>query len=96
MHCHRSSAVIGKARVSPLPLLPEPGTQSNQMSIPIRHHFLAEFFQRRWADPLDGRVFRYTRPFRSVVVDKVYPSQTGYEKQLYSVPSRRSQGAPSG
>ncbi len=57
------------------------------MSIPIKHHYLPEFFQRRWAGA-DGKVTEYRRPHAGVILRRVHPSQTGFQRELYAVPSR--------
>lgn len=56
------------------------------MSNPIKHHYLPQFFLRRWAGP-DGKVTEYQRPHDRVIMKRKFPSETGYEKELYSIPS---------
>ena len=60
------------------------------MSAPIRHHYLPVFYLVRWAGE-DGKVCRFHRPFREVVVSRRIPDNTGYEDRLYSL-----EGAPAG
>ncbi len=57
------------------------------MSIPIKHHFLPEFYMRSWAD-LTGQVVAYGRPYKDVEVKRRYPSEIGFKKELYSIKSR--------
>ncbi|PHY13446.1 hypothetical protein CSW58_05710 [Caulobacter sp. B11] len=59
------------------------------MSIPLDHHYLPEFFQKRWTADADPLVWRFTRPYQKLDVKRVYPSQAGFVPGLYSVPSRQ-------
>lgn len=53
---------------------------------PRRHHFIPEFYQRRWAGD-DGRVERFQRVETGKIVDRrVFPSEAGWEKDLYRDP----------
>ena len=54
------------------------------MSIPIDHHYLPEFYLRRWTRA--GKLYRYVRPIESARIHqkKVSPAATGYEPHLYS------------
>lgn len=63
------------------------------MSIPLDHHYLPEFFQKRWASEADPQVWRFTRPYKKLDAKKVYPSQAGFESGLYSIPSRSDPAA---
>ncbi len=54
------------------------------MNQPQRHHYLPEFYLQRWAAG-DGRVFRYHRPHRQVVISRLPPKYTGFEKGLYTL-----------
>jgi hypothetical protein len=54
------------------------------MSDPEKHHYLPVFYLKQWA-ALDGRVIRYHRPHREVVVHPIAPKNTGYEQGLYSL-----------
>lgn len=58
------------------------------MSVPIDHHFLPEFYLRRWTNAVDGQVIEFRRPYREVVWKRRYPSATGYQPRLYTIPSR--------
>lgn len=58
------------------------------MPEPKRHHYLPEFYLRRWAK--DGKVWRFLRPNgpRSVVHAKfVAPKSAGFKTELYSYPN---------
>ena len=59
---------------------------------PRRHHYLPEFFLKRWAGA-DGRVFAYSRPYRDVVRRRVFPSETGFELDLYAALARATPAA---
>lgn len=53
------------------------------MSTPKKHHYLPQFFMRRWAD-VEGKVIEYRRPRNDLVHKKKDPAQTGYVNELYS------------
>jgi hypothetical protein len=54
---------------------------------PRKHHYLPEFYLKNWANQ-NGRVWEFSRPHKSVVARERYPSETGFERHLYSVSSR--------
>jgi hypothetical protein len=55
-------------------------------SEPSRHHYIPVFYLKYWTQS-DGRLERYTRPVAGkVVVRRVYPSETGFERNLYDSP----------
>ncbi len=59
------------------------------MSIPNKHHYLPEFYLRRWtAGSGNGRVFGYSRPWDTVVVKPYAPSAVGFKRDLYSIHGR--------
>ena len=49
-----------------------------------KHHHLPIFYLKQWT-AMDGRVIRYSRPYRQVVAHPIAPKNTGYEKGLYSL-----------
>ena len=52
---------------------------------PDKHHYLPEFLLKQWAGS-DGRLCQFSQPYSSVLKAKrVYPSQTGFERRLYSL-----------
>jgi len=56
------------------------------MSIPKKHHFLPEFYQRRWCSSEDKKLQRYSRPIeKKIVSERRFPSETGFEPFLYSL-----------
>lgn len=62
-------------------------------SEPLRHHFIPEFYLRWWTGP-DDRLTRWTKPFADrVVVKRVFPSQVGWERGLYTSPEPNSADA---
>lgn len=56
------------------------------MSEPKKHHYLPEFYQKRWANS-DGEVHVYHRPYDQIYVQKKYPAAVGFEIELYAIPS---------
>jgi len=69
------------------------------MNEPIYHHFLPQFYLRRWTGH-DGRLCRYSKPYGDLIVPKrVYPKSTGGRNQLYTLsnaPAGRTQRIESG
>ncbi|QIG81241.1 DUF4238 domain-containing protein [Stakelama tenebrarum] len=47
-----------------------------------KHHYIPRFLLKRWVGA-DGRLERYTRPFRKVDRRRVFPSEVGYVTDLY-------------
>lgn len=61
------------------------------MSEPKAHHYLPQFYLRRWAG-VDGKVCRYSKPHGPEVKTKrIAPAGTGFETGLYKV---RDESAP--
>lgn len=59
------------------------------MHVPAKHHHLPVFFLRRWTSEREnGCVCAYNRPHKEVVVRAYPPGAIGYQKFLYTVPSR--------
>ena len=54
----------------------------NQIS--KRHHYLPEFYLKRWA-AANGKIVRYYRPCDQVVVSRHSPKGAGYEFGLYTL-----------
>ncbi|WP_404333388.1 DUF4238 domain-containing protein [Sphingomonas sp. MMS12-HWE2-04] len=52
---------------------------------PRRHHYIPEFYQRKWAGE-DRRVERYERINGVVVRRRVFPSAAGFREDLYRHP----------
>ncbi|HEX8512751.1 MAG TPA: DUF4238 domain-containing protein, partial [Allosphingosinicella sp.] len=53
------------------------------MSVPEKHHYLPEFFMRRWADA-EGLVREYRRPRRDLTSKRKAPAATGWIRNLYA------------
>jgi len=51
----------------------------------IDHHFVPQFYLKRWAGP-DEKVCEFTRPYKKLVVRSKTPETTGFQKHLYTVP----------
>lgn len=58
------------------------------MSIPEAHHFLPEFYLRRWANA-QGEVIEFSRPYKKVAWKRRHPAATGYQPNLYAIESRK-------
>ncbi len=55
------------------------------MNEPVYHHFLPQFYLRRWVGP-DGRLCRFSKPYGDLTVAKrVSPKGTGGQGRLYSL-----------
>lgn len=53
---------------------------------PTKHHYIPEFLLRRWTGE-DGKLERFDRPIPTkIMVRRVSPSETGFEKNLYASP----------
>ena len=52
---------------------------------PRRHHYIPEFYQKRWAGS-DGRLCVFAKHRGKVVALRRHPKQTGFQDRLYSVP----------
>ncbi len=50
----------------------------------IDHHYVPQFYLKRWASPT-GQVVEYSRPHRELVVRLKTPKATGFQKHLYTV-----------
>ncbi|WP_082584841.1 DUF4238 domain-containing protein [Caulobacter sp. Root655] len=58
------------------------------MSEPRKHHYLPEFYLKRWATNGEGKVCVYRRPHGIVDVRWLHPAGVGFQKDLYTIPSR--------
>ena len=56
------------------------------MSIPQDHHYLPEFYLKRWLTSGRKQVCEYSRPYKEVHCRLRYPSETGKQRNLYSLP----------
>lgn len=57
------------------------------MSDPKKHHYLPEFYLKRWAGE-DSKVTEFSRPRCDVVTKRKSPSATGFQRELYTIHSR--------
>jgi Protein of unknown function (DUF4238) len=60
-----------------------------QMSTPKKHHYLPEFYLKRWA--VDGKLFRYERPRGAngeLHCSHKSPAAVGYIPNLYQIPDQ--------
>ncbi len=56
------------------------------MNAPSKHHFLPEFYLRRWCGE-DGKFTRFTRiREKSLAVLRAHPAQAGFKTDLYRLP----------
>jgi hypothetical protein len=57
------------------------------MSIPKKHHYLPQFFIRRWIDA-EGKLAEYRRPRDKLIVKRKRPAETGDIVDLYANESK--------
>ena len=62
----------------------KPFTKMSRVSVPVDHHYLPQFYLRRWTR--GGRLYRYVRPVIGGPVHqkRVSPAAIGYERDLYA------------
>src|SRR5438045_2699476 len=65
----------------------EAGVECAQMSVPKKHHYLPQFFMRRWIDT-EGKLTEYRRPRDKLIVKRKRPAETGYVVDLYANESK--------
>jgi hypothetical protein len=59
------------------------GSGGSQQS--IRHHYIPIFYSKRWSGD-DGKVCEFSRPYKKIYRQRVYPIQTGFKDRLYEKP----------
>ena len=52
---------------------------------PIKHHYIPEFYLKRWANKPDPRLCEFSRPYDVVKPKRVAPGGTGYVNRLYAL-----------
>lgn len=52
---------------------------------PLKHHYIPEFYLKRWAAPEDDKLCQWQRHRGIVKPLRVYPAQTGYVHRLYEL-----------
>ncbi|HEY0011578.1 MAG TPA: DUF4238 domain-containing protein [Allosphingosinicella sp.] len=62
------------------------------MTHPRKHHYLPEFYLRRWVGA-DDRLTEFRRPHKALVERRKFPSETGFERELYSIKTREDEAA---
>lgn len=63
------------------------GVASAGPNPPARHHYIPEFFLNQWTSAVDLKLQSFRLVHSGKLMSKrVYPSQAGYEKHLYSLP----------
>jgi hypothetical protein len=48
----------------------------------IRHHYIPVFYSKRWSGD-DDRICEFSRPYKKIHSQRVYPKQTGFLDRLY-------------
>lgn len=52
---------------------------------PQKHHYIPVFYSSSWAG-IDGKLLRFDQPHLKLVDRRVFPSQVGFQTNLYSIP----------
>ena len=55
-----------------------------RMSEGRKNHYIPVFYQKPWCGP-DGRLCQYSRPRQAVRADRKFPTETGFERGLYTL-----------
>jgi hypothetical protein len=55
------------------------------LSVPRRHHYLPEFYQRKWAGE-DGLIERFEEKSNGLYRKRVSPTSAGFQRDLYADP----------
>lgn len=61
-------------------------------NLPKKHHFIPEFYSKRWTGT-DGKLVRFNRPHLQIVDRNVFPSQVGFQDDLYRITGVRPEAA---
>jgi hypothetical protein len=54
-----------------------------------KHHYIPVFYLTHWCGP-GGRLCQYSRPYDKVVAKPKYPTETGFERGLYTLRAHTS------
>lgn len=54
------------------------------MTLGRKHHYIPVFYLKQWCGP-DRRLCEYSRPFETVIARRKYPTETGFERGLYTL-----------
>jgi hypothetical protein len=57
-----------------------------------KHHYIPVFYLTQWCGR-DGRLCEYRRPYKKVVAKPKYPTETGFERGLYTLKAHTSEVA---
>jgi hypothetical protein len=49
-----------------------------------KHHYIPVFYQKPWCGA-DRRLCEYSRPYHAVIARRKYPTETGFERGLYTL-----------
>jgi hypothetical protein len=61
------------------------GDQLTQKQVSWRHHYIPEFYLKRWCDK-NGKLVEFSKPYGDIVKPKrVSPKQTGFTNRLYAL-----------
>lgn len=55
------------------------------MGDPKKHHFSPVFYLRGWCNHTTGNIIQYSRPYREVIAESRYPTETGFKLFLYTM-----------
>src|ERR1700730_13140537 len=54
------------------------------MTLGRKHHYIPVFYLKQWCGP-DRRLCEYSCPFETVIARRKYPTETGFERGLYTL-----------
>ncbi len=60
------------------------GLHIRTVASPKKHHYLPEFYLRRWTGS-DSKLTEFRRPHGKLVERRKHPAETGFERELYSI-----------
>lgn len=66
-------------------------TQSKPQNPPKRHHYIPEFYQRKWT--IDGKLVVFQKHYERLRAQRKAPGATGYVKLLYALQNLSPQEA---
>jgi hypothetical protein len=57
-----------------------------------KHHYIPVFYQKPWCGA-DRRLCEYSRPYQTVIARRRYPTETGFERGLYTLNAHKAEVA---